>query len=259
VRRKHPPTFVSCGMGVQSAAIIALICRRRLRRPDGIFFCDCGGEFRWTYKYADYITRKARGYGVEITTLKTGNILKDGLDGTDDFLYLPAHRLKDGKKQLLRRSCTSHYKVEPIIQEIRRRLGLEKGAWWKRLAIQWMGISWEERHRRKQPKTKWIRNEYPLCKLRMTRQDCKNYLADNGFEIPGRSMCTICPYHSNNTWKAMRDHGAADWKTAVSFDKAIRHRGPGRTHPIFLHRSCVPLDEANIERGWSRSMKHGNR
>jgi len=251
--------FFSCGMGVQSAAIVALICNRRLPRPDGIFFCDCHGDGDETDAYAQYLTRYAARRGVKITTLKTGNIWTDGTNPGDNFLFLPAHRLKNGVKQMLRRSCTSHYKVEPILQEIRRRLGVAKGKWCRRRVTQWMGISWDEKHRRSQPKTKWIRNEYPLVKMRWSREDCISYLRKKLIRVPPRSSCVMCPYHTNITWKAIRDTKPKLWEKLCDFDEKIRHLGPGRTYPIFLHRSCVPLRQANIERGWTKKVNRGNR
>ncbi|WP_091456503.1 hypothetical protein [Actinokineospora iranica] len=55
-------------------------------------------------------------------------------------------------------------------------------------------------------------------------------------------------------WKWLRDNDPDGWADAVAFDKAIRHGHPHATaqgQPLrgqyFLHRSCVPLDQADLD------------
>ena len=252
-------TFFSCGMGVQSAAMVAMIVNRDLPRPDGIFWCDNGGEFPWTYHYAQYLTSYAKKHGIEITKLYSGDIFLKEADFEPPFVSLPAYRIKGGKKQALRRACTSRYKIEPIILAIRQALGVAPGKWCKAKVIQWMGISYDERHRRTLSRTPWIMNEYPLVKKRMTRQDCIDYLIAHHIPIPDRSACVMCPYHSNETWRTIRDKHPESWRLVCWFDRAIRNRGPKGKPPIFLHRSCVPLERAKIDTKPISRGHHGHR
>lgn len=63
-----------------------------------------------------------------------------------------------------------------------------------------------------------------------------------------------CPFHGNATWRWIRDHDPDGWADAVAFDKAIRHgyaranaNGQTLRGQYFLHRSCLPLDQANLD------------
>ena len=44
----------------------------------------------------------------------------------------------------------------------------------------------------------------------------------------------------------MRDHDVDAWEDAVAVDLALRTGLRGIRGEVFLHRSCVPLDEADL-------------
>ncbi len=74
----------------------------------------------------------------------------------------------------------------------------------------------------------------------------------NGNRYP--IFAITCPYHSNTYWRDMRDHRPTEWADAIAFDHAIRHgaaRANANGKPLrgqaFLHRSCVPLNQAPID------------
>lgn len=147
---------------------------------------------------------------------------------------------------MLWRKCTADYKVAPIQREVRRLLGLAKGARSAgKLAQQWIGISLDEAHRMKDSRVSYIENYYPLVDLRMTRADCLAWIEAHGYPRPGKSSCIGCPYHSNGTWAQMRDQEPELFADAVDFDRRIRlGRIPGATGVCYLHRRKLPLDVA---------------
>lgn len=51
----------------------------------------------------------------------------------------------------------------------------------------------------------------------------------------------------------MRDHDPEAWVDAVEVDRTLRNGLRGIRGEVFLHRSCVPLDEAEL----STAADHG--
>ena len=65
--------------------------------------------------------------------------------------------------------------------------------------------------------------------------------------------CIGCPFHGNAQWRDLRDNHPDEWADAVAFDYAIRNgsahaKGQELRGSMYLHASCVPLDQAPIDR-----------
>jgi hypothetical protein len=157
------------------------------------------------------------------------------------------------KEGMVRRQCTSEYKLEVVKRTIRQSLlGLSPGA---RVPAdvhitQWIGMSFDEKHRMRVSPHRWLTNQYPLVgwpeqmlARPWTRAMCQQWFADfyPGRTLP-RSACIACPMHSNTEWRDMKNERPEEWAEAVEFDAAIRHRDI-MDNEMFLHRSCVPLGE----------------
>ena len=89
---------------------------------------------------------------------------------------------------------------------------------------------------------RYIVNAYPLVDRRMTRAGCVAWLEANGLEVPPKSACVFCPFHSLNHWRNMKRQGGADWRKAVEADSAIRTARDW--HTLYVHPARVPLAEA---------------
>ncbi|MGX5832019.1 hypothetical protein [Mesorhizobium sp. 43Arga] len=65
-----------------------------------------------------------------------------------------------------------------------------------------------------------------------------------------------CPFHDNARWRRMRDHDPEAWADARC--RAICTGLLGIRGEIFLHRSFVPLDQADLstaaDQGPARSV-----
>ncbi|GAF92847.1 unnamed protein product, partial [marine sediment metagenome] len=55
-----------------------------------------------------------------------------------------------------------------------------------------------------------------------------------------------CPYHDNATWRKMRDHDLESWYEAVRMDEMIRDGFANTRNELYLHRSLVPLVDADL-------------
>ncbi len=117
-----------------------------------------------------------------------------------------------------------------------------------------IGISTDEFTRAKDSGVQYLRNVFPLIELGWDRARCVEYLAERGFGHTVKSACLGCPFHGNAGWRWIRDNDPDGWAETVEFDKAIRDGYPHATHAgqelrgqYFLHRSCQPLDEVDLD------------
>jgi len=166
-------------------------------------------------------------------------------------------RKPDGSKGMARRQCTNEYKVAPIKRKIRELLGaevLESGFVGRvkkgEQVEQWIGISLDEVHRAKDSNVNYIKNVFPLLDKKMTRKDCLSVLEKYGFGQTPKSACIACPFRTDEQWRDMKENAPGEFWDAVNFDRQMRefHANQPRTknNLFFLHKSFVPLDEANI-------------
>jgi hypothetical protein len=168
--------------------------------------------------------------------------------------------MPDGEIGMGRRQCTAHYKLEPIAKKVRALLGLPHprrvpaGA-----CVLLVGISTDEADRAKPSRRNYIVNEHPLLDAGMSRADCRTYLRDRQERAP-KSACIGCPFHSNDMWRDLRDNAPDEWADAVLLDAAIRDGGNARgiRGQQFMHRSCVPLALADLDRGNGPGDLFGN-
>lgn len=243
--------IISLGAGVQSSALLLMADRGEFDViPKYAIFADTGNEPDMVYEWLELLKKEVKN--IEIITTSSGNIYKDTLEGVEKgtrFSGLPFYTLREnGKKGMLMRQCTNDYKIVAVKREIRRLLGLPiKGRTSAQVNL-WMGISTDEIERVKPSRVKFITNTYPLIDKDMSRDDCYDYFSKVGLPDPPRSACIVCPFHSNSYWRYLKETDRRAWELAVDFDKRIR-----RIHTIdastqaFLHPSCVPLDEVDLD------------
>lgn len=185
------------------------------------------------------------------------------------------------------RRCTGKYKIEPVQRQIRILLGAAirprpctycdttgvRVAPWStdgatgpcsvcqdtgerrlvgasprgKTVEHWVGFSSDEVSRVNEDTfPAYARPRFPLMDLKMTRKDCERFLRARGFPVV-KSACIVCPLHGNRAWREMRDERPEEWAQAIEFDRAFR-KAPGMRAEKFLHRTCVPLDVAPIDK-----------
>ena len=129
LRNVNPTRVLSLGAGVQST-VLALMADRGefgLPKPDFAIFADTGWEPQAVYEHLDWLEEQL---SFEVVRVSNGNIRENILTGTlpngSSHIGIPAYvKNQDGSKGILRRQCTTHYKMTPIHKYIRERLGLE--------------------------------------------------------------------------------------------------------------------------------------
>ncbi len=96
----------------------------------------------------------------------------------------------------------------------------------------------------------WIKNRWPLIEKYMTRNDCLKWMDKKGYQLPPRSSCSFCPYHSNHEWKRLKDQDPEAFIEAIDFERKFQQtmkNVKGFRGTAFLHRSCVPLEQVDFD------------
>jgi hypothetical protein len=167
---------------------------------------------------------------------------------------------------MIPRQCTREYKVDVIERTIRREiLGLDPG---RRVpkeveVTQLMGLSYDETARiiAVKARAKVFEAVFPLFEMEMTRGGCKSWLAKQNIphEVP-RSACVFCPYHTNAEWRKIKET-PEDWERAIAVDYGLRETRSrcmrDRKKTAFVHRDCVPLDQADLDDLETKERKKG--
>jgi len=229
----------SCGGGVQSAAIAALIIQGRLPVPDMAVIVDTEREKSSTWRYLEDVLRPALApLGLEIHRVAKSDHEKTDLfgewDGADGAPIIPAFVGGGGR---LRGFCSSRWKRR-VVQRWLRRRGVA-------LAEVWLGISTDEIRRSKLSGEKWFEHYYPLIDQRVNRADCYALISRQGWPIPDPSSCWCCPNIPVQEWRRMRQDAPADFAAAVALEQDLQRRRPD----IYLSSACRPLDHRDFGEG----------
>lgn len=243
--------LVSFGGGVQSTALFLLIKNDPERvleamgaLPEAFFFADTGAEPDEVYKHIQSVSKMAGNTPV-ILCKKDGPTMEEGMlskEGTR-FIPIPAFTRDPGtgKVGMIRRQCTSEYKIAPLQKAMRSYIGVAPR---KVLPVNsihsWIGISTDEAGRAKDSGVAGIINRYPLLEMGLSRDDCRKIIEDAGLK-PVKSRCYFCPYIGD--WDQFKSDHPTAFEKAVKMDHAIRDSTQaGVDKPAYLQRSCRPLD-----------------
>lgn len=239
----------SFGGGIQSWTMLVAADKGLLGpRPDFAIIGDTGDESDAMWEY--YETHRDR-VSTEIIVVKKGDILehvrrsKSEPDGKQRAT-LPYYLAAGGQ---MMRTCTATFKIDAVTAKIRELLGVEKGRRVPKdtLVEVWVGFSFDERKRAGgYPAELWQEVRYPLLELGWTRGRCEQFLVENGFPVPPRSRCIICPYRSDESWRTLT---AEEFEHACRIDDSLRADGKppvGYESLPYLHRERKPLREVDF-------------
>lgn len=251
---------LSLGAGVQSSTLALMIEKGEVPMVDAAIFADVKGEPKAVYKHLDWLEKQLSYPVYRVTWRDLKQDIFDASTGKYKAFTAPFFTKNPvtGKKKMLMRQCTFMYKINPVVQEVRRLLGLKKGQ--KRnkdtRVEMLMGISKDEVFRVKSNRLSYITNIYPLIEKDLTRSDCITWMLKHNYPRPPRSACTFCPYHSNEEWKEIKKN-KEEWAEVVAMDKAIRHQERHKDKfkdskevldELYLHREGIPIDQVDFDK-----------
>ena len=231
--------IVSLGAGVQSSAMLLMGLHGEFGDvPDAAIFADTTYEPRYVYEWLEFLKQEAEklrpGFPIHV-------VRYHGLRSAEqDVLEAPLHFEGNG---ILRRQCTSKWKVLVLERKARELAGLKPGQRMDNPVVEtWMGISADEITRMRESTNRWQVLRYPLIEKRLTRQDCRKWLERNGYPVPSRSACWFCPYRGTREWLELREKDPDSWEKAVRLDETIRNT-PGFRSRLYLYSKNIPLSK----------------
>ena len=238
--RTNPLKILSLGWGVQSWTLAAMAALGEIPMPDYAVHADTTHEMAGTYAHAEKWTPWLEEHGVKVRTVRgtRTDFLVENTNSQTVLIPAFTKHLNSTASGQLRRQCTNEWKIQPIRRFARTIIPHPKPE-----AVQMMiGISLDEWTRMRTSNVKYIVNQYPLVDRRINRAGCVAWLQANSLEVPGKSACSFCPYHSASAWQIIKRAGGADWDHAVAVDDALRFRASD--YETFVHRHAMPLEEA---------------
>jgi hypothetical protein len=236
--------ILSFGGGVQSTTIALLAMHGVIEKPDYAIFADTGWETDQTLNHVEAM-RDLLGF--PLLTVKEVNLLNDLRQGLVNESYFTPPPFFHVNGSITKRQCTSTYKIVPIKHEVRRLLGagLRTRLYGKHVVMQ-IGISRDEVHRAKPSEVQYIKHDFPLLNLGMTRLDCEKWLVKNGYKIPAKSACVGCPFHSDREWQRIKSDHLKEFEVVVGIDEQLR----SRISPEFMHKSLKPINKVEFVNRW---------
>jgi hypothetical protein len=236
--------ILSLGWGVQSWTLAAMAALGEFEPLDYAVHADTSWERSATYAHARKWTPWLEEHGLKVVTVKgkrTTVVVEEWGKGS---VMIPAYTTDrvSGKAGQIRRQCTHDWKIMPIRAFIRQELKSRRFARTSGAVDLVQGISFDEWHRMRDSDVRYIVNRYPLVDQRITRADCVSWLRAHQLDVPVKSSCVFCPYHSLGEWRRLKSEGGPDWAIAVEVDSSIRDRRP--KHSLYVHPGRVPLTKA---------------
>jgi len=255
---------LSLGAGVQSSTVLMMSIVGELPRLDGVIFANTGWEPRAVYENLEWLRQQCAAAAIPFYVVSRDNSIKaDALRSMiggvkykgSHHASMPLHTMSSaGKKGMIRRQCTSEYKIRLIDRQSKLIAGLKPRARLPKSPVvrQWIGISADEALRARRSSAAWVELYYPLLDLNMRRMDCLDWMQDHGYPKPPRSACIGCPFHNDGEWRHMQQYAPDEFADAVQFDRNIRHADKMKS-TVYLHQSCKPLDQIDF----SNAEDHG--
>lgn len=260
-------TVISLGAGVQSTTMALMAAHGEITpMPDCAIFADTGAEPAHVY---EHLERLITLLPFQVHKVSAGNIaddLKRGFTtlgpqgrfaGAPFFIKRMKANGASYELSMGRRQCTRHYKVDELKKKQRELLGYAKGERIPAGSIEvWIGISLDEAMRSRPARDAWQINRHPLLELRMTRENCLNWLTAHGYPHPGKSACTFCPFRDDKSWREMKLNDPASFQQACEVDELVRQGGHMRKwrNELYVHRSLKPLAEIDFSNPFASQM-----
>jgi len=229
--------ILSLGGGIQSTTLALMAMHGLIAKPDFAIFANTGWEDNATI---DHINNLKKLLDYPIIEVNAGSLFDDlvnGLTNNDDYFTKPPFFHTNGS--IGRRLCTTDYKIVPIKRQVRKllKVGVRTRLYGRYIDMM-IGISRDECHRAKPSNVEYINNVYPLLQLAMTRLDCEQWLIKHGYDVPVKSACIGCPFHSNYEWQRIKTENTTQFYSALEIDDLLR----SRRSPEYMHKSLKPIN-----------------
>lgn len=238
---------ISYGGGVQSTAMIVLATQGKIQ-ADVALFANTGddSENPETLTFVRNIMMPwSAERGVPVIELQR-NVGREGnatlyqrlVSQENKNIHIPIGF--ENRKGKGNRKCTIEHKVQVIYSWLR-----ERGARKRNQATVYVGISFDEIERlRDSSMVTYIKTEYPLVDMRLTRSHCMKIIEDAGLPVPPKSSCYFCPFHTAAQWKKMKRDKPELFQKAVELEEIINwKREKNGQDRVYLSPALIPLNQ----------------
>lgn len=224
--------ILSYGGGVQTFAMLILIEKGILPKPDYVIMADTKAEYPETEAHVETIAKPlVEKLGIPwITVVKNEGII-EGYKQTKS-IPLPGFR-----------SCTYHFKVQPIHEKLRELLGDSKKNGVASVEC-WIGISTDEARRkvpREDQSPKWVLQTYPLLDLNYSRKDLINLIEQSEYPMPRKSGCFMCPYAGRKGFIKLKMEKPDLFQIAVDMEEVYFKARPERKNGFIEGLKLIDL------------------
>lgn len=237
---------------MQSTALIVLAARGEIDFRLAIF-ANTGddSEHPESIRYVREVAKPyAEANGIELLELnrrrRDGSIetLYGRLTSDSPAIGIPVRMNNSGAPA--NRNCTLDFKIRPIAKELKKR-----GASAISPATVALGISVDEYQRMRS--SSGIPHElltYPLIDKRIDRAACIGIIERAGLEVPPKSSCWFCPFHSISNWRKQLQTEPALFERSAELEQMLNdRRATLGKDPVWLTRKLIPLREAVTDDG----------
>lgn len=258
VKMKPILTTLSYSAGVQSHAILEMVLRGHIEKPDPflVLNADPGMEDSRSYEFVAKAKKRCLEAGIDFITAEGPNLYEDLCDlgrglWVDSRIDNPPYWTKNketGKIGRMRQTCTPAYKITPMRRALRLYLNDKFGISLvtKRLPLveTWIGFALDESSRCSESDVKYIELSFPLIEQGMDRFKVEGYYLQHGIEKPPRSVCVACFANGLSHFEDMYMNRPDDWDKAVAVDEAVRDMSQvGIKDEVYVSSTCVPLKD----------------
>lgn len=220
---------LSLGAGVQSSALAMMYAEKQLTpMPDFAVFADTQGEPEKVYAWLDWLEKQLP---FDVFRISKGNLAEEAIRVRTSKITgkkyiggstIPVFLFKNGeRKGFLPRGCTTDFKIKPVRTFLRRKCKIKNKEVDVKINLM-MGISTDEATRMKPSRVAWIKHTFPLIENNLSRTDCLNWFKEKKLDLPPKSACIFCPYHSIKFWKDMKKNTPEEFKKAVEYEKRVK-------------------------------------
>lgn len=249
---------LSWGLGTQSSAMLDMAAEGEFEfMPDYVITADPQWEPKEVYEWRDKVIPYIEKKGLEVIEVSAGNIYDDTMRSLETGervasmpLFMINPKLPQGhpnRKMMINRQCTMEYKIQPINRKIKSLLGYKPREIVKHQVHMWRGITTDEITRVKPAKDNWLVFEHPLIfEKDMDRLQAIERARKMGLGDPPSSSCIGCPFHRDDLWQSIKYKYPDEFESAVKLDRAIRHHPKFPGKELYLHRSCIPLEDVEF-------------
>jgi len=220
---------LSYGGGVNSSALFFYLIQNNYP-IDLVIFADTGDESNETYDAVTRMKKECNKYNIKFVIVESK--YKTQYGSLNDYYYA-----KKAIPSLMKRDCTSKFKISPIRQYLRSTYGKQQKF------VMYIGIASNEISRMRKSDVNYMEFAYPFCYDNIDRIGNEEILKKNNFKAT-KSGCKGCIFLKKKQWIEMIK---IDLKEFERWERLEKNNSKGLKYNG--NYSLVSLKESTLSEG----------